>query len=1582
VKLLPEEDMVQKRLAKTLYTVLTVMLGVLLLAGNAFAQSVTVNSFSSAEVNRKAQLSITYSTANGNTNLSAGTDSINVRYPNGFILPSTISTSNVTVNGTTASEVRVSGQYLHILTPVNVAKKGGTADVIISSAAGIINNRSTGTYSLSVNTSKDAGTVSGNITVNAATTTVSPAAVIPNTSVEFRTAKYTIGFSTGLSGRLVAGDYVTIDFPGSATIPNGALSGVSFNGSTTSATGSSASSSISVYVPVTVAGGGSITVEFSKGTGISNPPEGSFTLDVNTTVETTTVASDTFTISSAANLSFSAISTVDDTVNAQTKYIIDFVVSNTGALSPAANDQIVFNFSEYTGLPTSIATSNVTISNLTSGFSSNPSSVSVATNSISLSVPITINSSDEVRVTFESAAGIENQPAAGNYSLSATTYEDDGTTVIDATTSSNPFQIIASTDQVTTPTVTESGGTYTISFNAGTYGRLVGDTSKIHVDFPAATGYGALTGTVNGTSISSITESNDRVTVTIPSGVEDENNSSVTLVINGVVNPGAGNYNLDVSTSSEPAISPSSTYSIGGTSVTISNLSTGNNITNQTSTYSFDISGATRLEGKDEDYLVVQFPEQFTITSTTNVANFTTGGGTFDNVSTNVSDRSYTLQLTNNGNKFVPTSFSLNSALVTNAAVPNSDDYAIKVYTSRNTSIANSSAINLIGDASASPTVSSATANPSVASGNAAAYTVQFTTGATGKLKGGIYSGSDSVTVSFSNLSTVPASISAANVTMNGTTVSDVIVNASGAGGIVTVVMPSITINNSSSATLFFNKNAGILNTGPAGTGTVSLKTSTESSFSSGTNNFTLDPSSSLTVSNVSLSPNNENAKGSYTFSISPGTASELTTANEDSVVITFPDNTFVPGTISKSNVLVGGTNPSVNPTVRNNRTIAVPVPKTFAADSEFNLQISSNAGILNPSTSGSYTVDVYTTQETTPVTSPTYSVTESSSTINPSNVSLTDYSPGTAGGGTGTNTSYTIQFETGEFGRLIPGTSTIDIDFPAGSNLSSASGTINSTATTSSVTGTVITLDVSSAMSISNSSTVDVTISGVDNPDVGVYSLDVRTSIEDVYVSSPSFEITNAPPVTFNSTTLSDNTVNFEANYTLNVTTVSDLAAGSGTLTIKFPSSSSVQSSNNLTKTNYSLNGSVVDTVYSNIAENTITLVPSVLLSAGTFDVSITGSSELLNPSEPGDYTFTIRTSMQPAEATSPTITIAASGTSNISVPSVLVDEPVVGNPATWTWTFTTGQYGRLEPGVGKIFLEYNSSATFDNATINTNEITVDGSEPVAVSKNTSEIQITVPTNVSIGNNDQVTIVISDAAGIVRIGSTAKTTYQAKAAPETTPTIQADQYTAYTSAEPNASTSNSVLPVELLSFTVSANANDQPALVWSTGTEKENYGFHIQRTDNNSDQFSTIGFVEGVGFSTEKQTYRYTDESVNTAGEYTYRIIQEDFDGTLTEIAKQTFTFEKPNQTEVFANYPNPFNPTTTIRYDLANAGKVQAFVYNIIGQKVATLVDTRQEPGKYTVLFNANRLSSGVYFLYFQTEGLTKTQKMLLVK
>lgn len=1576
------KDMVQKRFAKIVYSFTFTIVALALFAGNAFAQSVTVNSFTSNEVNRTAQLSITYTTGNGSTDLSAGVDSINIRYPSSFILPSSISNANITVNGQSASAITINGDFINILTPVNIAKNGGTADVIISSAAGIINSRNTGTYTLSTNTSRDGTNVTANLTVAAATTTVSAAAVTPNTSVEFRTAKYTIGFTTGLSGRLVAGDYVTIDFPSTATIPNGALSGVSFNGSTTSATGSSASSSISVYVPVTVASGGSITIIFSKGTGISSPPEGTYTLDVSTTVETTAVPSDSFTISSAANLSFSAISTVDDTVNAQTKYVVDFVVSNTGALSPTANDQIVFNFPEYTGLPASIATSNVTISNLTTGFSSNPKSISVAADSISLTVPIVINSSDDVRVTFESAAGIENPPAAGNYSLTATTYEDDGTTVIDATTSSNPFQIIASTDKVSTPTVTVSGGTYTISFNTGTYGRLVADTSKIHVDFPAATSYGTLTGTVNGTTISSISEAGDRVTVVIPTGVEVENSSSVTLVISGIINPASGNYTLDVSTSSEPGVSPSSSYSIGGSSVTVSNLSVGNNITNQTSTYSFDIGSASQLDGKDEDYLVVQFPEQFNIASTTNVGDFTTGGGTFDNVSTNVSERTYTLQLTNNGNKFIPTSFSLNSALVTNAAVPNSDDYAIKVYTSRNTSIASSSAINLIGDATSSPTVTSASANPSVASGNAAAYTLQFTTGATGKLKGGTYAGSDSITVSFPSISTVPVSISAANVTLNGTTVSDVIVNASGAGGIVTIVMPSVTINNSSSATLVFNESAGILNDGPAGTGTISLKTSTEDSFSTGTNNFTLDPSSSLTVTNVSLSPNNENAKGSYTFSISPGTAQELTTASSDSVVITFADNTFVPSTISKSNILVDGTNPDVNPTVRNNRTLAVPVPKTLAADNVFDLQISSNAGILNPSTSGSYTADVYTTQETTPVTSPTYSVTESSSTINPSNVSLSDYNPGTTGGGTGTNTTYTIEFETGEFGRLIPGTSTINIDFPTGTNLSTASGTINDSTTTSSVSGTLITLDLPSDLKIGNSATVTVVVNGVDNPDVGVHSLDVRTSVEDVYVSSPTFEITNAPPITFNSTTLSDSTVNFEANYTFNITTVSDLAAGSGTLTIKFPAASSVQSSNNLTKINYSIDGSVVDTAYSNIAENTLTLVPSTLVSAGTFNVSITGSDEVLNPSEPGDYTFTIRTSMQPAESSSALITINASGTSSVSTPSVLVDEPTVGNPATWTWTFTTGEFGRLEPGVGKIFLDYNNSATFENLTINTNELTVEGSEPVAVTRNTALIEITVPTNVSIGNNDEVTVVISDAAGIVRVGTASKTSYKSKAAPETTPTIQEDVYSAYTSAEPTSSTSSTVLPVELISFDVSLNNNDQPTLTWSTATEKENYGFHIQRTNEGTGEFSTIDFVEGVGYSTEKQTYRYTDESINTAGEYTYRIVQEDFDGTQTEIAKQTFTFEKPERTELMANYPNPFNPTTTIRYNLAEAGKVQAFVYNVIGQKVATLVDTRQDPGKYTVQFNANQLSSGVYFLYFQTQGVTKTQKMLLVK
>ena len=93
------------------------------------------------------------------------------------------------------------------------------------------------------------------------------------------------------------------------------------------------------------------------------------------------------------------------------------------------------------------------------------------------------------------------------------------------------------------------------------------------------------------------------------------------------------------------------------------------------------------------------------------------------------------------------------------------------------------------------------------------------------------------------------------------------------------------------------------------------------------------------------------------------------------------------------------------------------------------------------------------------------------------------------------------------------------------------------------------------------------------------------------------------------------------------------------------------------------------------------------------------------------------------------------------------------------------------------------------------------------------------------------------------------------------------------------------------------------------------------------------------------------------------------------------------PRQFTVAPNYPNPFNPSTTIPYTLPEKSTVRAIVYDLRGHKVATLVNTTQEAGKYSIQWNGvdqleNRVGSGVYFLRFSANEQIRVQKLTLIR
>jgi hypothetical protein len=181
-------------------------------------------------------------------------------------------------------------------------------------------------------------------------------------------------------------------------------------------------------------------------------------------------------------------------------------------------------------------------------------------------------------------------------------------------------------------------------------------------------------------------------------------------------------------------------------------------------------------------------------------------------------------------------------------------------------------------------------------------------------------------------------------------------------------------------------------------------------------------------------------------------------------------------------------------------------------------------------------------------------------------------------------------------------------------------------------------------------------------------------------------------------------------------------------------------------------------------------------------------------------------------------------------------------------------------------------------------------------------------------------------------------------------------------------------------------------SLTWTTSSEENNAGFEIERSKAGVPEvWVKAGFVAGSGNSNAPVEYSFDDINLSS-GRYSYRLRQIDYSGNFTyHDLDGEIVIGVPERFVLHQNFPNPFNPSTKINFDIPSDGRVTLVVYDSRGSEMSRPEDNRVvAAGYYTSEFgNAGReLSSGVYYavLTFTPSGYgqvqTSTIKMALLK
>ena len=185
-----------------------------------------------------------------------------------------------------------------------------------------------------------------------------------------------------------------------------------------------------------------------------------------------------------------------------------------------------------------------------------------------------------------------------------------------------------------------------------------------------------------------------------------------------------------------------------------------------------------------------------------------------------------------------------------------------------------------------------------------------------------------------------------------------------------------------------------------------------------------------------------------------------------------------------------------------------------------------------------------------------------------------------------------------------------------------------------------------------------------------------------------------------------------------------------------------------------------------------------------------------------------------------------------------------------------------------------------------------------------------------------------------------------------------------------------------------SVQAFNEVLLNWETAYAKE---YEVQ-VSNDISNWTTLAHITNGNGGTEKISVQASARYVRIYGiqrgtQYGYSLYEVGIYNNEISSTGSRNRNDLPAEFWLGNNYPNPFNPSTTIEYKIPEASNVKLEIYNSIGELVATLINSFQNSGKYSIIWNGkdsrgNYVPSGVYFYRMSSDGLTLVKKMLLLK